>query len=69
MACRGTSCSHEALTSVASIVAIVAVGLHVDAGDPQTHIGSPVAVRLAAAVIVTAFAGAPTRSRAGVGRP
>ena len=38
------------------IVAIVAVGMYVNSRDSQPHIGSDLAVRLAAAVIVTAFA-------------
>jgi len=41
--------------SLVIIVAIVAVGMIVSR-DSQPHIGSPLAVRLTAAVIVTAFA-------------
>jgi hypothetical protein len=41
--------------SLANIVAIVGVGIIVSRGS-QPHIGSDLAVRLAAAVIVTAFA-------------
>jgi len=42
------------LVSFVSIVAIVAVGIIVNRNSPS-HVASPVAVRLAAAVIVTAF--------------
>jgi hypothetical protein len=44
------------LLSLVIIVAIVAVGMYVNSRDSQPHIGSDLAVRLAAAVIVTAFA-------------
>jgi hypothetical protein len=40
--------------SLAAIVAIVAVGSIVS--GPPPHVGTPVAVRLAAAAVVTAFA-------------
>jgi hypothetical protein len=41
--------------SLAIIVGMVAVGIIISR-DSQPHIGTPLAVRLAAAVIVTAFA-------------
>lgn len=43
------------LASFVAIVVIVAVGIIVSR-DSQPHIGSPLVVRLTAAVIVTAFA-------------
>ena len=42
------------VVTLATIVAIVAVGIIVNRNSPS-HVASPVAVRLAAAVIVTAF--------------
>jgi hypothetical protein len=49
--------------SLVIIVAMVAVAIIVSR-DSQPHIGSPLAVRLTAAVIVTAFAAGPRAAAA-----